>query len=145
MDPEINLSSVTHYVVTVQMIIFFIKVRVKISHQAPLLPFKLLFCVVSVNGMFKNLLGVTQQVVSTFVMAHDVNQLQVLPGEQQAVEVVQVDIFALVILESFQQSGNDGPFLFNPVVQIPCAEENPALSAAVGVDGVERQANFLLK
>lgn len=46
-------------------------------------------------------------------MANDVNQLQVLPGEQQAVEVVQVDVSALVILQSFQQSGNNRPLLLN--------------------------------
>lgn len=47
-------------------------------------------------------------------MAHDVDQLQVVPGEQQAVEVVQVDLGALVTLQSFQQGGNDGPLLLNP-------------------------------
>lgn len=47
-------------------------------------------------------------------MAHDVNQLEVISGEQQAVEVLQADVHALVILEGLQQSGNDRPLLFNP-------------------------------
>lgn len=46
----------------------------------------------------QNLLGVTQQVVSSFVVAHDVHQLEVLPGEEQAVEVVQVDVGTFVIV-----------------------------------------------
>lgn len=50
----------------------------------------------------------------SFLVAHDVHQLQVLPGEQQAVEVVQVDVGALGILKSFQQGGNDRPLLLNP-------------------------------
>lgn len=51
--------------------------------------------------------------MSSLLVANDVNQLQVLPGEQQAVEVVQVDVSALVILQSFQQSGNNRPLLLN--------------------------------
>jgi len=31
------------------------------------------------------------------------------------------------------------------VVQIPCAEDDPALSAAVGVDGVKGRTRLLLK
>lgn len=77
----------------------FIKLKSrKYSQQAPLLPFGFLFSVVCVTGLSKNLLGVTQQVVSSFLVAHDVNQLQVFPGEQQAVEVVQVDVSTVVIL-----------------------------------------------
>ena len=53
--------------------------------------------------------------MGSFLVAHDVHQLQVFPGEQQAVEVVQVDVGALVILQSVLQSGNDRPLLFNPV------------------------------
>lgn len=76
----------------------FIKLKSrKYSQQAPLLPFGFLFSV-CVTGLSKNLLGVTQQVVSSFLVAHDVNQLQVFPGEQQAVEVVQVDVSTVVIL-----------------------------------------------
>lgn len=47
-------------------------------------------------------------------MADDVDQLQVFPREQELVEVVQVDVSAPVILQSFQQSGNNCPLLFNP-------------------------------
>lgn len=47
-------------------------------------------------------------------MADDVDQLQVFPCEQELVEVVQVDVSAPVILQSFQQSGNNCPLLFNP-------------------------------
>lgn len=46
-------------------------------------------------------------------MAHDMNQLQVVPGEQQAVEVVQVEAGQVVLLQYFLQSGNDH-VLFNP-------------------------------
>lgn len=46
-------------------------------------------------------------------MADDVDQLQVFPREQELVEVVQVDVSAPVILQSFQQSGNNCPLLFN--------------------------------
>lgn len=55
--------------------------------------------------------------MGSFLVAHDVHQLQVLPGEQQAVEVVQVDVGAPVILQSLQQSGNDRPLLFNPATK----------------------------
>lgn len=51
-----------------------------------------------VTGYSKNLLGVARQVVSSFLVAHDVDELQVVPGEQQAVEVVQVEFGALVVL-----------------------------------------------
>lgn len=78
-------------------------------------------------------------------MADDVDQLQVFPREQELVEVVQVDVSAPVILQSFQQSGNNCPLLFNPVVQIPSAEDNPALAASIGVDRVKRFAHFLIK
>lgn len=70
----------------------------KYSQQTPLLPYDLLLSFLRVTGSSKNLLGVTLQVVSSFLVAHDVNQLQVFPGEQHAVEVVQVDVNALVIL-----------------------------------------------
>lgn len=36
-------------------------------------------------------------------------------------------------------------FLWLPVVQIPGTEEDPALLAAVGVDGVEGQTHILVK
>lgn len=68
--------------------------------------------------MSENLLGIAQQVVGSFLVAHDVNQLQVLPCEQQAVEVGQVDISRLVILQSFSQSWNDGPLLLYPGYKI---------------------------
>lgn len=77
------------------------------SHQSPLSPFGFLFSLLCVPDLFKNLAGVTQQVVSFFLVAHNVNQFEVFPGEEQAVEVVQVDICALVVLESVQESGND--------------------------------------
>lgn len=37
------------------------------------------------------------------------------------------------------------PSNVQPVVQIPRAEDDPALSAAIGVDGVERLAHILVK
>ncbi|TNN45843.1 hypothetical protein EYF80_043968 [Liparis tanakae] len=62
----------------------------------------------------KGLRGVAQQVVRSLLVAHDVHQLQVLRGEQQAVEVEQVDVAALVALQSVQQGGDDRPLLLNP-------------------------------
>lgn len=52
--------------------------------------------------------------MSSFLVAHNVNKLEVFPGEQQLVEVVQVDFGALVTLQSQYQSRNDCPLLFYP-------------------------------
>lgn len=56
-------------------------------------------------------------------MADDVDQLQVFPREQELVEVVQVDVSAPVILQSFQQSGNNCPLLFNPGNKLNCMKD----------------------
>lgn len=87
--------------------------QLKYSSQAFFLHFGILFA-----GVNKDLFVFTQQVVSFFLVAHYVDQLQVLAGEQQLVEVVQVHISALVILQGIHQGGNDRPLLFNPGYRI---------------------------
>ena len=47
-------------------------------------------------------------------MAHDVHQLQVVCGEQQAVEVGEVDGAALVVLHGLHQRRDHCPLLLNP-------------------------------
>lgn len=72
--------------------------------------------------------------MGTFLMAYNMYQLQILPSKQQFVKIVQVYVAALVFLQCFHQGRNDCPLLFNPVVQVPGAKENPALSVSIGVD-----------
>lgn len=64
----------------------------KWSHEASLLAFTLVLAFARVSGLSENLPSVTRQVVGFFLVAHDVNELQVLRGEQQPVEVVQVHL-----------------------------------------------------
>lgn len=45
-----------------------------------------------------NLALIAQQIVGPFLMAHNVHQLEVFPRKEQTVEIVQVDVTALVVL-----------------------------------------------
>lgn len=65
-----------------------LEVRGKFLNQAPFLPSGLFFCFVRVACRRKDLLGVARQIVSSLLVADDVNQFQVGPGEQHLVEVV---------------------------------------------------------
>ena len=48
-------------------------------------------------------------------MAHDMDQLEVIPGEQQLVEVAHVDLFILrTALDSLDHGWHDCPGSFNP-------------------------------
>lgn len=64
----------------------------KWSHEGFLLASALVLAVPRVSGWSENLPAVARQVVGFFLVAHDVNELQVLRGEQQPVEVVQVHL-----------------------------------------------------
>lgn len=86
-----------------------------------------MFSVISFTDSSKNLFAVTHKVVGSFFVTHDVNQLEVFSGEQQAVEVVQVDVGICVISQHFQQSGDDCPLLLDPGRE---TEEMPLPKAA---------------
>lgn len=49
------------------------------------------------------------------VVADDVHQLQVVRGEQQAVEVRQVDVAALAVLHGLHERRDHRPLLLDPV------------------------------
>lgn len=70
----------------------------KYSRQTLLLCPSLLLSALRVGAAPQHLLIVAQQVVGCLVVAHDVHQFEVVSSEEQPVEVVQVDVTALVIL-----------------------------------------------
>lgn len=78
--------------------------------------------------------AVALQLVCGLLVAGDVHQLQVLGSEEQAVEVLPVHLPP--ILDGFSQRGYHGALLLYYMIQVPGTEEDPALSVAIGVDGV---------
>lgn len=77
---------------------------------------------------------VALQPVSGLLVAGDVHQLQVLGGEKQTVEVLPVHLPP--VLDGSSQCGHHGALLLYYMIQVPGAEEDPALPVAIGVDGV---------
>ena len=54
------------------------------------------------------------------VMTHYVNQLEIIPGEQQVVEVLGVDILVLLLgFHRLDQGRNYGPGPLDHMVQVP--------------------------
>lgn len=86
--PSYKTKTITYYHVR----------SVKPSRQTLLLCPSVLLAALRVGAAPQHLLGVARQVVGCLVVAHDVHQFQVVPSEEQPVEVVQVDVGALVIL-----------------------------------------------
>lgn len=79
---------------------------------------------------------VTAEPVAGFLMAGDVDQLQVVCSEKQAVEVLPGHLPAGPLRNGGLQRGDDSAPLFYYVVQVPRTKEDPALPVTVGVDGV---------
>ena len=75
--------------------------------------------------------------VLLFVVAHDVDKLEIVSAEQQPVEIFPVHFLSSPSsLDSLDQSRNHGPRSLHEVVEVPRGEEDPGLVALVGVDGV---------
>lgn len=82
---------------------------------------------------FVDFSGVTAELMGPFLMTDDVNQLEILSGEQEFVKIIHIYIIALIGLQCLGESRNDSPLLFYQVVQIPGAEQDSALAVSVWV------------
>ena len=75
--------------------------------------------------------------VFLFVVTHDVDQPQVISGEEETVEISPVHILTSPpALDSLDQGRHHGAGSLHHVVQVPGREEDSRLVALVRVDGV---------
>lgn len=88
---------------------------------------------------------VTIKFVVAFLVAGDVHQFQIIHSEQEPVKVFPVHLPSTLVLESFCQSGKNGSFLFNYMIQVPGAEKYPAFPVPIGIDGMSAQAHLGVK
>lgn len=58
--------------------------------------------------------GVTAELMGPFLMADDVNQLEILSCEQQFVEIIHVYISALITIQCLSECRDHSPLLFYP-------------------------------
>lgn len=63
---------------------------------------------------FVDFSGVTAELMGPFLMTDDVNQLEILSGEQEFVKIIHIYIIALIGLQCLGESRNDSPLLFYP-------------------------------
>jgi len=62
--------------------------------------------------------GVTAELMGPFLMADNVNQLEILSCEEQFVEIIHVYISALTILQCLSECRDHSPLLFYPETYI---------------------------
>lgn len=69
-------------------------------------------------------------------MTHRMNQLQVLSGEQELIEVLYVDLSPLGLLDRYSNGRQDGSRPLNPMIKVPCSEEDSMFLAHVRINTV---------